>query len=251
MPRYRLDIEYDGSRFVGWQRQDNGRSVQEAVEAAGAALSQDKAPVYAAGRTDAGVHALCMTAHIDLARAFPPDTVRDGLNAYLREDPVSILKARTVAADFHARFSCQERQYLYRLLERRAPAALDRHRVWRMTGPFDVAAMQAAARALVGKHDFTTFRSAHCQADSPVRTLSSLDIDRDGEEIRFRLRAPSFLHNQVRSLVGTLAQVGLNRWAPDDVARALLARDRAACGPVAPAAGLYFVRAVYPGDATE
>lgn len=246
MPRFHLDIEYDGSAFVGWQRQTNGRSVQEALEEAGAALSQDKAPVYGAGRTDAGVHALAMGAHIDLARPFPAHTVRDGLNAYLRNEPVSVLTARAVPSSFHARFSCHTRHYRYRVLVRRSPPALDQQRVWRISGPLAIDQMAEAARFLVGRFDFTTFRSVHCQADDPFRTLPQCDVVSRDQEVHFVLSAPSFLHNQVRSIVGTLVQVGLGRWAPEDVAAALAATDRSRCGPVAPPFGLYFVRADYP-----
>ena len=251
MPRYRLTIEYDGTPFSGWQRQDNGPSVQQAVETAGEGLSGGKSPVYAAGRTDAGVHALAMTAHIDLPKAFPADTVRDGLNAHLRPQPVVILGATSVTEDFHARFSCRKRHYLYRVLNRRPPSALDRHHVWHVGQPLNVSNMQQAAASLIGKHDFTTYRSAHCQSPDPVKTLDQCDIRTHAEEVRFSLSAPSFLHNQVRSIVGTLVQVGLGRWAPDDVADALAARDRSRCGPVAPPDGLYFVQADYDEAASR
>ena len=246
MPRYRLTVEYDGAPFVGWQRQDNGPSVQGALEAAGAALSGAPAPVAGAGRTDSGVHALAMTAHIDLARPFPARTVREALNAHLRPAPVSVLTAEAVPDGFHARFSCGGRRYLYRIMDRRAPPALAAGRVWHVPVRLDADAMAEAARALIGRHDFTTFRSAHCQADSPVRTLDEVTVTREGDEVRLRVAARSFLHNQVRSIAGTLERVGAGKRRPSDVAEALAARDRAACGPVAPAHGLYFVSASYP-----
>lgn len=248
MPRYRLTIEYDGGPFVGWQRQDNGPSVQGAIEAAGQALTGAAAPCYGAGRTDAGVHALAMTAHIDLCRAFPAETVRDALNAHLRPAPVSILQAAAAPEGFHARYSCHGRRYLYRVLNRRTPPALARGRVWQVPGPLDCATMATAAQTFIGKHDFTTFRSSYCQADSPIRSMDSFTVAQTGEEIHFSLAAISFLHNQVRSLVGTLVQVGLGRWTISDVEGALAARDRSTCGPVAPAAGLYFAGAIYEDD---
>jgi tRNA pseudouridine38-40 synthase len=245
MPRYRLIVEYDGGPFVGWQRQDNGPSVQGALEDAGRALTGAPAPVAGAGRTDAGVHALAMTAHIDLARPFPARVVREALNAHLRPAPVSILEAEAVSEDFHARFSCVGRRYLYRILARRAPPALDKGRVWHVPVKLDTGAMAEAAAVLTGRHDFTTFRSAHCQSASPVKTLDEVEVTAEGEEIRLRLAARSFLHNQVRSIAGTLERVGAGRWTPADVEAALAARDRAACGPVAPAHGLYFAQALY------
>ena len=250
MPRYRLEVEFDGTPFVGWQRQDNGPSVQGALEDAGAALTQSPAIAVGAGRTDSGVHAFAMTAHIDLAKPFDEETVRDGLNAQMRPAPISVISARAVGEDFHARFSCTRRHYLYRILNRRSPAALDKTRIWQVSSPLDETAMAEAAKHLVGKHDFTTFRSVNCQSASPVKTLSHLEIRREGEEITLRLHAPSFLHNQVRSLAGTLVQVGLGRWSPEDVKSALEAADRSRCGPVAPAHGLYFVKADYTDDIT-
>ena len=245
MPRYRLTVEYDGAPFVGWQRQDNGPSVQGALEAAGAALTGQAAPVAGAGRTDSGVHALAMTAHIDLARAFPAHTVREALNAHLRGVPVSVLEASAAPGGFHARFSCTGRRYLYRVLDRRAPPALDAGRAWHVPVTLDARAMHEAAQALAGRHDFTTFRSAHCQADGPVRTLDAVTVTREGDEVRIAVAARSFLHNQVRSIAGTLERVGAGRWSVAAVGEALAARDRAACGPVAPAHGLYFVAATY------
>ncbi len=251
MPRYKLIVEFDGTPFVGWQRQANGLSVQEVIEAAGAALSGSPSPVYGAGRTDSGVHGLGMAAHIDLERDFPARTVMEGLNAHLRPHPVAILEAKAVTDEFHARFSCHARHYLYRVLNRRSPATLERDRVWRLAGELNVRAMSKAATALIGKHDFTTFRSAHCQADSPVKTLTTLTVSQAGDEVHFYLAAPSFLHNQVRSIVGSLAEVGLGRWPVAGMADALSARDRAACGPVAPAKGLYFLKADYPLEAEK
>ena len=250
MHRYRLTVEYHGGPFVGWQRQDNGDSVQGALEAAGRALTGADAPVAGAGRTDSGVHALAMTAHIDLARPFPAHTVREALNAHLRPAPVSVLAAAAAPEGFHARFSCAGRRYLYRILDRRAPPALKAGRVWHVPrtkgGRLDADAMDAAAQALVGQHDFTTFRSAHCQADSPVRTLDRIMVGRTGDEVVLEVAARSFLHNQVRSIAGTLERVGAGRRDAGFVAEALAARDRSACGPVAPAHGLYFAEAVYP-----
>jgi len=245
MPRYKLVIEYDGAPFVGWQVQDNGLSVQAVLTAAIAAFSGETVAVHGAGRTDAGVHATGQVAHVDLAKAWDTDTVRDAVNAHLRPHPVAVLSAEAVAPDFDARFSATKRHYLYRIVNRRADLALDRLRAWRIGRPLDAAAMHAAAQCLVGRHDFTTFRAAECQAKSPVKTLDRLDVERDGEEIRIHASARSFLHTQVRSMVGSLALVGEGRWSADDLARALAARDRTACGPVAPPDGLYLVRVDY------
>jgi tRNA pseudouridine38-40 synthase len=245
MPRYKLTIEYDGAPFVGWQAQDNGLSVQAVLAAAIAAFCGDGAEVRGAGRTDAGVHATGQVAHVDLSKAWDTDTVRDAINAHLRPHPVAVLAAEVVAADFDARFSATRRHYLYRIVNRRADLALDRGHAWRIGRPLDAAAMHLAAQRLVGKHDFTTFRAAECQAKSPVKTLERLDVEHHGEEIRIRASARSFLHTQVRSMVGSLALVGEGRWSRDDLARALDARDRAACGPVAPPDGLYLVRVDY------
>jgi tRNA pseudouridine38-40 synthase len=245
MPRYKLVIEYDGAPFVGWQVQDNGLSVQGVLTAAIAAFSGETVAVQGAGRTDAGVHATSQVAHVDLAKAWDTDTVRDAVNAHLRPHPVAVLSAEAVAADFDARFSATKRHYLYRIVNRRADLALQRLRAWRIGRPLDAAAMLAAAQRLVGRHDFTTFRAAECQAKSPVKTLERLDVEHDGEEIRIHASARSFLHTQVRSMVGSLALVGEGRWSADDLARALAARDRAACGPVAPPDGLYLVRVDY------
>lgn len=246
MSRYLLLVEYDGGPFVGWQRQDNGPSVQGAIEAAVEAFCGEKVTAAAAGRTDAGVHALAMPVQIDLARPQKSDTVRDALNAHLRPAPVSVLSARVVDDDFHVRFSALSRRYLYRIVNRRSPLALDAGRAWQVHGPLNAAAMREAAQRLVGKHDFSTFRAAQCQAASPVKTLSVLSVSRTDEEVRVEAAAPSFLHHQVRSMVGTLVEAGLGRWTADEVSAALEARDRARCGQMAPAHGLYFVEATYP-----
>ena len=245
MPRYRLLIEYDGTPFVGWQIQADGLSVQGLIADAIAAFAGERVAVQGAGRTDAGVHALGQVAHVDLARDWDTDTVRDALNAHLRPHPIAVLSAERAADDFDARFSAMKRHYLYRIVNRRADLALDRRLAWRIGRPLDAAAMHAAAQRLVGRHDFTTFRAAECQAKSPVKTLELLDVARDGDEIRIEASARSFLHTQVRSMVGSLAQVGEGRWSADDLARALDARDRAACGPVAPPDGLYLVQVDY------
>jgi tRNA pseudouridine38-40 synthase len=245
MPRYKLVIEYDGTPFAGWQFQANGPSVQGALTAAIEAFCGERAPVQGAGRTDAGVHALGQVAHVDLARAVDPETVRDALNAHLRPHPVAVLAAEIVPDAFDARFSATRRHYRYRIVNRRADLAIDRHRAWRIARPLDADAMQAAAQCLVGKHDFTTFRAAECQAKSPVKTLDRLDVERDGDELRVRAAARSFLHHQVRSMVGSLALVGEGKWSAADLAHALAARDRSACGPVAPPDGLYLVGVEY------
>jgi tRNA pseudouridine38-40 synthase len=245
MPRYKLTIEYDGGPFVGWQRQANGLSVQQAIEEAVFGFTGERAAVGGSGRTDAGVHALGQVAHVDLARQWKADTVRDALNAGLRPAPIAIVSAEEVPAAFDARFSATRRHYLYRLVDRRAPPALERGRVWAVHQPLDAAAMHEAAQALVGRHDFTTFRAAECQAKSPVRTLDRLDVSREGDEIAVRATARSFLHNQVRSMVGSLKRVGEGAWPISAVGEALAAIDRARCGPVAPAAGLYLVAVDY------
>ena len=245
MTRYRLTLEYDGGGFVGWQRQDNGPSVQAALEAAVRGFCGETVTAHAAGRTDAGVHALAMTAHIDLEKETEADTLRDALNAHLRPAPVAVLSAEAAPADFHARFSCVGRAYLYRILNRRAPLALERGRAWFVPGPLEAAAMQEAAQALLGKHDFTSFRSSECQANTPVKTLDALEVAREGDEIRVSARARSFLHHQVRIMVGSLRWVGAGKWRRADLEAALAARDRAAAGPTAPPEGLYFLRAEY------
>ena len=246
MTRWRLTIEYDGGPFMGWQRQDNGPSVQGQVEAAIQRMTGEQAIVHGAGRTDSGVHALAMSAHVDIARPLTGHRLRDGLNALVRPDPIAILAAEEVADDWHARFSCIGRQYEYRILNRRAPPAIRRGHVWHIPAPLDVEAMAAGAAMLVGRHDFTTFRSVQCQSNSPVKTLDRLDVVRDGDEVRIEAAARSFLHHQVRSMVGCLAMVGRGQWTPDDIKTALEARDRAALGLNAPPDGLYFVKAVYP-----
>ncbi|MBA3526802.1 MAG: tRNA pseudouridine(38-40) synthase TruA [Pseudomonadota bacterium] len=246
MTRWRLTIEYDGRPFMGWQRQDHGPSVQQAVEDAVNRMTDEKVTVHGAGRTDAGVHALAMSAHVDIAKKLTAHRLREGLNALVRPQPVSVLGAEPVPDDWHARFSCVGRRYLYRILNRRAPPALDRGRVWHVGSPLDAEAMAQGAAMLVGRHDFTTFRSAHCQSDSPVKTLDRLDVRRKGDEILIEAAARSFLHHQVRSMVGCLALVGRGQWAPDDIKTALDARDRSALGFNAPPNGLHFVEAIYP-----
>ena len=243
--RYRLTLEYDGTPFVGWQRQDNGPSVQGALEAAIEKLAGERVTVIGAGRTDAGVHALGQVAHFDLAKTFEPGKVRDALNYHLRPDPVSVLDAAEANEEFHARFSAVGRHYLFRILNRRSPPALDVDKVWHVSSRLDAETMHAAAQFLVGHHDFTTFRAAECQAQSPVKTLDRLDVSQRGEEIHIEASARSFLHHQIRSFAGTLKLVGEGKWQPRDVKKALEARDRAACGPVAPPEGLYLVRVDY------
>jgi len=243
--RWRLTIEYDGGPFMGWQRQEHGPSVQQTLEEALERMTGEQAAFTAAGRTDAGVHALAMAAHVDVARPLTGHRLRDGLNALVRPQPICVLDVREVAEDWHARFSCVGRRYLYRILNRRAPPALEREKVWHISVPLDLDAMREGAAMLVGRHDFTTFRSAQCQSDSPVKTLDRLDVGREGDEIRVEAAARSFLHHQVRSMVGCLAMVGRGQWQPDDMRKALEARDRSALGFNAPPEGLYFVEAVY------
>jgi tRNA pseudouridine38-40 synthase len=245
MPRYKLTIEYDGRPFVGWQVQDNGLSVQGVLAAALEAFCGQKASVHGAGRTDAGVHALAQVGHVDLARDWDEDTVRDALNAHLRPHPVAVLGAELVADTFDARFSAIRRHYRYRIVNRRADLTFDRGLAWRIAKPLDGAAMHAAAQRLVGRHDFTTFRHAECQAKSPVKTLDRLDVERRGDEVDVLAAARSFLHTQVRSMVGALALVGEGKWTAHDVSAALEARDRSACAPVAPPDGLYLTRIDY------
>ncbi len=244
--RYRLVIEYDGGPFVGWQRQDNGPSVQGAIEDAVYRFCGERVTLFAAGRTDAGVHALGQVAHCDLAKATTPDKLRDAVNAHLRPAPVSILKAELAAREFHARFDAIKRAYRYVILDRRAPPAVMRGRVWHVRRELDAHAMQDAAQHLVGRHDFTTFRAAECQAASPVRTLDLLQVRRDGETIVIEAEARSFLHHQIRSITGSLKLVGDRKWQPERMAQILAARDRSACGPVAPPDGLYLTRVEYP-----
>ena len=245
MARFKLTIEYDGTPFAGWQRQDGQPTVQGALEQALARLGEEGVVVHGAGRTDTGVNALGQVAHVDLAKDWTPDRLMGAINAQVRPDPVAVLSAEVADGDFHARFSATARHYLFRLLDRRPPPVLDRNRVWWVSYPLDADVMHAAARTLVGHHDFTTFRSAQCQATSPVKTLDRLDVTRVGDEIHVRASARSFLHNQVRSLVGTLKLAGEGKWTPADVRAALDAADRAACGPVAPPQGLYLVSVDY------
>ncbi|MGR3368387.1 MAG: tRNA pseudouridine(38-40) synthase TruA [Sagittula sp.] len=252
MPRYALLVEYDGRPFAGWQRQAAQPSVQQAIEEALARLEPGPFTIAGAGRTDAGVHARGQVAQCDMAKDWDPFRLSEALNFHLKPAPVAIRACARVADDWHARFSAVERRYLFRILMRRAPATLEEGQVWRVMHPLDVEAMRAGAAFLVGRHDFTTFRSVMCQAKSPVKTLDSLEIEAvdgpAGPEVRFSLRARSFLHNQVRSFVGTLERVGAGAWAPERVRDALEARDRAACGPVCPPQGLYLTGVGYPED---
>lgn len=252
MPRFAFQIEYHGAPFSGWQRQADQPSVQGAVEAALAKLEPGPHTIAAAGRTDAGVHGLAQVAHVDLQKEWDPFRLSEALNFHLKPAPVAILKCARVANDWHARFSAVERRYVFRLLARRAPATHDRGLVWQVTHPLELTPMRQAAQHLLGRHDFTTFRSSICQADSPLRTLDALEITEHavphGAEFRFHVRARSFLHNQVRSFVGTLERVGAGSWAPEDVKAALEAKDRVACGPVCPPEGLYLAGVGYPED---
>jgi tRNA pseudouridine38-40 synthase len=245
MHRYKLVIEYDGTPFVGWQRQANGLSVQEAIETAIGRASGERRVVHAAGRTDSGVHARGQVGHFDLDREWRGDRLRDALNAHLKPAPIAIVSAEKVPADFEARFSAVARHYVYRILNRRAPPTLERDQVWHVARRLDAAAMQAAAQCLLGRHDFSTFRAAECQASSPVRTLERLDVLRAHEVIEVHASARSFLHHQVRSMVGSLEHVGSGKWNPADLKTALEARDRACCGMVAPARGLFLMRVDY------
>ncbi|WP_454624351.1 tRNA pseudouridine(38-40) synthase TruA [Bradyrhizobium cenepequi] len=245
MSRYKLTIEYDGTPFSGWQIQDNAPTVQGALEAAVKAMCGEDVRVHGSGRTDAGVHALGQVAHCDIVKSFRPDRLRDGLNAHLRPNPIAVLAAEIASDDFEARFSAKKRHYLYRIRNTRANLALEIGRVWRVPRRLDTDAMHEAAQRLIGKHDFTTFRDTECQAKSPVKTLDQLDVTRNGDAISIITSARSFLHSQVRSMVGSLVWVGEGRWTPDNLAAALAARTRAACGPVAPPQGLYLVRVEY------
>ena len=245
MPRYKLVIEYDGTPYVGWQVQDNGTSVQSVITDAIAAFAGERVTVSGAGRTDAGVHALGQVAHVDLAKDWDNETVRDAINAHLRPHPIAVLTAERVGENFDARFSATRRHYLFRIVNRRANLALEQNRAWRIARPLDDTAMHAAAQKLVGRHDFTTFRAAECQAKSSIKTLDRLDVVRNGEEVRILAMARSFLHHQVRSMVGSLVHVGEGKWSSDDLAAALAARDRTACGQVAPPHGLYLMRVDY------
>jgi tRNA pseudouridine38-40 synthase len=247
LPRYRLDIEYDGTPYAGWQRQSGQHSVQAAIEQAVLGFCGETVALRGAGRTDAGVHAAGQVAHLDLTKDWPDDTVRDAINAHLRlaGDAVTVTAAMKVSDEFDARFSATARHYLYRILNRRAPPALEKNRAWWVPSPLDAEAMHQAAQQLVGRHDFTTFRSIHCQAKSPLRTLDRLDVTRSGDMIEVRTSARSFLHNQVRSMVGTLKRVGEGAWSAADVKAALEAKNRAACGAVAPSEGLYLMKVDY------
>ncbi len=245
MTRFALTIEFDGRPFMGWQRQDHGPSVQSAVEAAIKTVTGEDAAVHAAGRTDAGVHAEAMVAHVDIAKPLTPFRLMEAINARIRPHPVAILNVKEAAEDWHARFSCIGRRYIYRIINRRAPLTLDAGRAWRVTQPLDAALMHQAAQELVGLHDFTTFRSVHCQSASPVKTLDRLDVRRFGDEIEIEAEARSFLHHQVRSMVGCLMLVGRGGWTVSDMSKALEAKDRAALGLNAPPDGLYFVEAKY------
>jgi len=248
VPRYKLTIEYDGTGLVGWQRQANGLSVQEVLETAFEQFCGERLTVFGAGRTDAGVHALAQVAHVDLAREADPEVIRSAINHHLRPHAISVLNAAPAPPGFDARLSARSRRYLYRILNRRAPPALERGRVWHVAPPLDAVAMREGARHLVGHHDFSTFRDSLCQAKSPVKTLDVLDVTTDGEEIHIAARASSFLHHQVRNMAGTLKLVGLGQWRPDDVATALAACDRRAGGPTAPAEGLALVAVDYRED---
>ena len=245
MTRFRLTVEYDGGPYMGWQRQAHGPSVQQAIETAALTATGEAVAVHAAGRTDAGVHALAMATHLDIAKPIAPFRLMEALNGLLKPQPIAILACEEVADDWHARFSCVGRRYSYRIVNRRAPLTLEAGKAWRIGRPLDAGAMHEAARSLVGRHDFTTFRSAHCQSASPVKTLDRLDVRREGETVLVEAAARSFLHHQVRSMVGCLALVGQEQWDAADLAAALAARDRAALGLNAPAAGLYFAGAGY------
>lgn len=248
MTRFALTIEFDGTPFMGLQRQAHGPSVQQAVEQAVHAVTGEDAVLHAAGRTDAGVHALAMRVHLDIEKRIDAFRLMEALNYHLRPAPVAVLDCAVVPDDWHARFSCIGREYLYRMANRRAPLTLERNRAWQVPQPLDAEAMHRAAQALVGRHDFTTFRSVHCQAQSPLKTLDRLDVERVGDEVHIHAAARSFLHHQVRSMVGCLALVGMGRWREEQVADALAARDRQALGLNAPPEGLYFTRALYPGE---
>ena len=245
MPRYKLTIEYDGTSFVGWQRQTNGLAVQEVIEAAILTLSGESVVVHGAGRTDAGVHARGQVGHIDLVRDWRPDKLREALNAHIKPNPVAILAIETVSAEFEARFSATRRHYLYRILNRRAPLTMERGQAWHVKRRLDAGAMHDAAQRLLGRHDFSTFRASECQANSPVRTLDRLDVTRDGDAIDIRASARSFLHHQVRSMVGSIEHVGSGKWSADDLEEALHARERSRCGVVAPSCGLYLMAVDY------
>lgn len=248
MTRFALTLEFDGGPFMGLQRQSHGPSVQQSVEEAVEAVTGEQAIMHAAGRTDAGVHAVGMRAHVDIAKDIEPFRLMEALNYHLRPDPIAVLACQVVPDDWHARFSCIGRSYIYRIANRRAPLTLERGHAWQVVQPLDADAMHRAAQALVGRHDFTTFRSVHCQSQSPLKTLDRLDVRREGAHILIEAEARSFLHHQVRSMVGCLALVGMGRWTEGQVAQALAACDRSALGLNAPPEGLYFVKATYPGE---
>ena len=247
MPRYKLTIEYDGTPFAGWQRQENSPSVQAAIEEAIFKLSGEQTQVFGAGRTDAGVHALGQVAHLDLVKEFTPFRLMEGLNFHLKSHPIAVLDSQIVDDDFHARFSAVGRSYLYIIINRRAPLTLDDHRAWQVAQELDAEAMNEAAKILVGQHDFTSFRASECQAKSPVKTLSHLEVSRQGDQVHISAQAPSFLHHQMRNITGTLYQVGIGRWHPQKVAEILAAKDRGQAGQTAPSDGLYLTGVFYPG----
>ena len=249
MTRFALTIEFDGTPFFGLQRQDNGPSVQQSLEDAAFRVTGEEVRLHSAGRTDTGVHALAMRSHMEIEKDIAPFRLMEALNAQVRPDPIAVTHCEVVADDWHARFSCTGRSYVYRIANRRAPLTLERNRLWQVPQDLDHDAMDRAAKALVGLHDFTTFRSVQCQAQSPVKTLDRLDVERAGDEVRIHAAARSFLHHQVRSMVGCLALVGMGRWREEQMAEALEARDRQALGLNAPPHGLYFVEATYPDDA--
>lgn len=246
MPRFFLTIEYDGGPYVGWQRQDNGPSIQGEIEQALARLDEPDTLVYGAGRTDAGVHALAQVAHVDLTRDWRPGKLREAINAMLKPRPIAIMQVHQVEADTHARFTATHRHYLYRIINRRPNLTVDQGRAWHVKAELDETRMHEAAQLLIGRHDFTTYRAARCQSKSPVKTLDKLAVKRVGNVVEIRASARSFLHNQVRSLAGALRKVGDGSWQPDDVVKALKARNRDACAPVAPPDGLYLVAVDYP-----
>lgn len=248
MMRYRFTVEFDGRPFMGWQRQAHGATVQQAIEEAITAVTGEAAVIHAAGRTDAGVHGRAMSAHADIAKPITPFRLMEAINAMIRPAPVAILACEAVADDWHARFSCVGRRYIYRIVNRRAPLTLEAGLAWQLAAELDADAMHVAAQHLVGHHDFTTFRSAHCQAESPVKTLDRLDVRRVGDAIEVEAAARSFLHHQVRSMVGCLSLVGRGKWSAGDLVDALAAADRARLGLNAPPDGLYFMEAIYPGE---
>ncbi|MBX7534874.1 tRNA pseudouridine(38-40) synthase TruA [Qipengyuania sp. GH1] len=249
MTRFALTIEFDGTPFFGLQRQDNGPSVQQSLEESAFRVTGEDVRLHSAGRTDTGVHALAMRSHVDIEKEIAPFRLMEALNAQVRPDPIAVTHCAVVDDDWHARFSCTGRSYVYRIANRRAPLTLERNRLWQVPQDLDAEAMDRAAKALVGLHDFTTFRSVQCQAQSPLKTLDRLDVERVGDEVRVHAAARSFLHHQVRSMVGCLALVGMGRWREEQMAEALEARDRQALGLNAPPHGLYFVKATYPDDA--